>query len=76
MATSAEPTEKGLPLEQEGWSVEIADAQKVKGLAPLACKRELRPPVVAQYVAAESMHFRQSPPVAAPPARYSAWRPP
>jgi transposase len=24
-------------LEQEGWSVEIADAQKVKGLAPLAC---------------------------------------
>jgi transposase len=25
-------------LEQQGWSVEIADAQKVKGLAPLACK--------------------------------------
>jgi transposase len=25
-------------LEQEGWDVEIADAQKVKGLAPLACK--------------------------------------
>jgi hypothetical protein len=25
-------------LEQEGWSVEIADAQKVKGLAPLACR--------------------------------------
>jgi transposase len=25
-------------LEREGWSVEIADAQKVKGLAPLACK--------------------------------------
>ena len=25
-------------LEQEGWNVEIADAQKVKGLAPLACK--------------------------------------
>ncbi len=23
-------------LEQEGWSVQIADAQKVKGLAPLA----------------------------------------
>jgi hypothetical protein len=23
-------------LEQEGWDVEIADAQKVKGLAPLA----------------------------------------
>ena len=23
-------------LEQEGWEVEIADAQKVKGLAPLA----------------------------------------
>jgi transposase len=25
-------------LEQEGWDVEIADAQKVKGLAPLACR--------------------------------------
>ena len=25
-------------LEAEGWAVEIADAQKVKGLAPLACK--------------------------------------
>jgi transposase len=28
------------PLEAEGWSVEIADAQKVKGLAPLACKTD------------------------------------
>jgi hypothetical protein len=27
-------------LEQEGWSVEIADAQKVKGLAPLPCKTD------------------------------------
>ena len=27
-------------LEQCGWSVEIADAQKVKGLAPLACKTD------------------------------------
>jgi transposase len=27
-------------LEQEGWSVEIAAAQKVKGLAPLACKTD------------------------------------
>jgi transposase len=27
-------------LEQEGWKVEIADAQKVKGLAPLACKTD------------------------------------
>jgi transposase len=27
-------------LEQEGWEVEIADAQKVKGLAPLACKTD------------------------------------
>ena len=27
-------------LEQDGWSVEIADAQKVKGLAPLACKTD------------------------------------
>ena len=27
-------------LEQEGWDVEIADAQNVKGLAPLACKTD------------------------------------
>ena len=27
-------------LELEGWDVEIADAQKVKGLAPLACKTD------------------------------------
>ena len=27
-------------LEQQGWSVVIADAQKVKGLAPLACKTD------------------------------------
>jgi transposase len=27
-------------LEAEGWSVEIADAQRVKGLAPLACKTD------------------------------------
>jgi transposase len=27
-------------LEQSGWSVEIADAQRVKGLAPLACKTD------------------------------------
>src|SRR5829696_274310 len=27
-------------LAQEGWGVEIADAQKVKGLAPLACKTD------------------------------------
>ena len=27
-------------LEREGWSVEIADAQKVKGLAPLACETD------------------------------------
>jgi transposase len=27
-------------LEQQGWLVEIADAQKVKGLAPLACKTD------------------------------------
>ncbi|MGC1799524.1 MAG: hypothetical protein WA701_03990, partial [Solirubrobacterales bacterium] len=26
--------------EAEGWAVEIADAQKVKGLAPLACKTD------------------------------------
>jgi transposase len=27
-------------LEREGWDVEVADAQKVKGLAPLACKTD------------------------------------
>jgi transposase len=27
-------------LERHGWEVEIADAQKVKGLAPLACKTD------------------------------------
>ena len=27
-------------LEQEGWAVGIADAQRVKGLAPLACKTD------------------------------------
>ena len=27
-------------LEQAGWAVQIADAQKVKGLAPLACKTD------------------------------------
>jgi transposase len=27
-------------LELQGWQVEIADAQKVKGLAPLACKTD------------------------------------
>ena len=27
-------------LEMAGWQVEIADAQKVKGLAPLACKTD------------------------------------
>jgi len=30
----------GDTLEACGWSVEIADAQKVKGLAPLACKTD------------------------------------
>jgi hypothetical protein len=27
-------------LELAGWQVEIADAQKAKGLAPLACKTD------------------------------------
>ena len=27
-------------LEEHGWRVEIADAMKVKGLAPLACKTD------------------------------------
>jgi transposase len=35
-------------LEREGWSVEIAEAQKVKGLAPLACKTDkIDSPVLA-----------------------------
>jgi hypothetical protein len=34
-------------LEQEGWEVEIADAQKVKGLAPLACKTDTSPRAAA-----------------------------
>jgi transposase len=33
-------------LEAEGWEVEIADAQKVKGLAPLACKTDRIDPKV------------------------------
>jgi transposase len=33
-------------LEQQGWDVEIADAQKVKGLAPLACKTDKIDPMV------------------------------
>ena len=36
-------------LELHGWSVEIADAQKVKGLAPLACKTDR----IDAYVLAE-----------------------
>lgn len=36
-------------LELYGWSVEIADAQKVKGLAPLACKTDR----IDAYVLAE-----------------------
>ena len=27
-------------LEEQGWEVLVADAQKVKGLAPLACKTD------------------------------------
>jgi transposase len=36
-------------LEELGWEVLVADAQKVKGLAPLACKTECaaRRPVVS-----------------------------
>jgi hypothetical protein len=30
-------------LEEHGWDVLIADAQKVKGLAPLACKTGVCP---------------------------------
>jgi transposase len=28
------------PLERCGWEVDFADAQKLKGLAPLACKTD------------------------------------
>lgn len=31
-------------LELFGWEIELADAQKVKGLAPLACNRSHRRP--------------------------------
>ncbi len=42
-------------LELAGWSVEVADVQRAKGLAPLACKTDLMPaePIVAL---ASSMH--------------------
>jgi hypothetical protein len=30
-------------LELAGWQVQIADAAKVRGLAPLACKTDSRP---------------------------------
>lgn len=28
------------PCHEPGWQLEVADAQKVKGLAPLACKTD------------------------------------
>ena len=39
-------------LELAGWRVEIADAQKVKGLAPLACKTDR----IDAWVLAELSH--------------------
>jgi transposase len=39
-------------LELAGWQVEIADAQKVKGLAPLACKTDR----IDAWVLAELAH--------------------
>jgi hypothetical protein len=38
-------------LELHGWQVEIADAQKVKGLAPLACKTDRIDPWVLAELA-------------------------
>ena len=40
-------------LELAGWQVEIADAQKVKGLAPLACKTDK----IDTWVLAGSCYF-------------------
>ncbi|MGA8924753.1 MAG: hypothetical protein WB462_00865 [Solirubrobacterales bacterium] len=45
-------------LEQAGWSVEIADAQKVKGLAPLACKTDQIDSEVPPHSPSESWRRR------------------
>jgi transposase len=51
-------------LEQEGWEVEIADAQKVKGLAPLACKTDR---IDSQVLATLSQRDPGAGDLAAPP---------
>ncbi len=33
-------------LEAQGWDVLVADAQRVKGLAPLACKTDTSAPII------------------------------
>ena len=47
-------------LEQEGWDVEIADAQKVKGLAPLACKTDKIDSLVLAVLSASATWCRRS----------------
>ncbi len=47
-------------LEAEGWDVEIADAQKVKGLAPLACKTDKIDSKVLAVLSATATWCRRS----------------
>ena len=44
-------------LEEHGWEVLIADAQKVKGLAPLACKTDRIAGVIALLVLPSAASF-------------------
>src|SRR5438552_1256912 len=56
-------------LELQGWQVEIADAQKVKGLAPLACKTDrIDAWVLASPIAAAIGDIGRSPARASSPA--------
>ena len=52
-------------LELAGWQVEIADAQKVKGLAPLACKTDK----IDSWVLAELSRRDLARPSGCPPRR-------
>jgi transposase len=44
-------------LEEHGWEVLVADAQKVKGLAPLACKTDRFAGVIALLVLPSAASF-------------------
>src|SRR5205809_1124432 len=57
-------------LELAGWQVEIADAQKVKGLAPLACKTDR----IDAWVLAELAHRDLVPAIWLPDPRVRAER--